>query len=63
MIEVAEGARFHELDALCHVEHRASAHVLEKCGFAPIGMVAGQQFPNLSAPQAPALHYRRALNA
>lgn len=42
------------LYALCHPDHRASAHVLEKCGFALEGTLhAHSEFPNLS-PGVPA---------
>lgn len=33
MVGVARGLALKELEALCHAEHQASAHVLEKCGF------------------------------
>jgi RimJ/RimL family protein N-acetyltransferase len=37
------------LYALCHPDHRASAHVLEKCGFALETTLRGHsEFPNLS---------------
>jgi [ribosomal protein S5]-alanine N-acetyltransferase len=58
MIDVARRAGFRELDAACHTANLASAHVLEKCGFASIGTLPEQDFPNLSPPRAPALHYR-----
>ena len=61
MVDAARGAGFRELDAFCHVDHRASAHVLEKCGFAKIAIVAEEGFPNLDPPRAPALHYRSRL--
>jgi RimJ/RimL family protein N-acetyltransferase len=35
MIGVARQTGVEQLYALCHPEHRASSHVLEKCGFAP----------------------------
>ncbi len=38
----------HRLYAICHPEHRASWHVMEKCGFRREGIVRGRaQFPNL----------------
>jgi RimJ/RimL family protein N-acetyltransferase len=38
------------LYALCHPEHRASARVLEKCGFLSEGTLRGYaEFPNLAA--------------
>ena len=37
------------LYALCHAEHRASAHVLEKCGFVLEGVLRNYtEFPNLT---------------
>jgi RimJ/RimL family protein N-acetyltransferase len=37
------------LYALCHPEHRASARVLEKCGFLSEGTLRGYaEFPNLA---------------
>ncbi len=33
VVGVAPSLGIHRLYALCHVEHRPSAHVLEKCGF------------------------------
>jgi RimJ/RimL family protein N-acetyltransferase len=36
------------LYALCHTEHRASRHVLEKCGFQREGVLRRYaEFPNL----------------
>jgi [ribosomal protein S5]-alanine N-acetyltransferase len=48
MITVARDAGIHRLYALCHAEHRASAHVLEKCGFVlEETRHARAEFPNL----------------
>jgi RimJ/RimL family protein N-acetyltransferase len=48
MVDVARGAGVRRLYALCHPEHRASFHVLEKCGFASEGRLhAYAEFPNL----------------
>src|SRR5438552_18188698 len=33
MVDLARSTGVHRLYALCHAVHRASAHVLEKCGF------------------------------
>ena len=33
MVELAHTLGLQQLEAICHAEHRASAHVLEKCGF------------------------------
>lgn len=49
MVELAARLGVKRLEAVCHVEHRASAHVLEKCGFACEGVAeAHSEFPNLS---------------
>jgi RimJ/RimL family protein N-acetyltransferase len=49
MIELARQAGVLRLEAGCHVEHRVSAHVLEKCGFHCKGISAAHtEFPNLS---------------
>ena len=61
IVAVARGSSVQEIDALCHIEHRPSAHVLEKCGFAAVRTLPEQAFPNLSPPPAPALLYRLAL--
>jgi RimJ/RimL family protein N-acetyltransferase len=34
--------------AICHADHRASARVLEKCGFRPAAAEAAHTFPNLT---------------
>jgi RimJ/RimL family protein N-acetyltransferase len=53
MVALARRAGVHRLYALCHVEHRASAHVLEKCGFALEEVRrAHAEFPNLRAGEA-----------
>ena len=33
MVQVAQQTGVERLEAVCHVDHHASAHVLEKCGF------------------------------
>ena len=33
MVELARDLGVRRLEAICHVEHRPSAHVIEKCGF------------------------------
>ena len=49
VMTVARGAGVERLYALCHPEHRASWHVLEKCGFARDTSPAEQaEFPNLA---------------
>jgi [ribosomal protein S5]-alanine N-acetyltransferase len=53
MIDVARSVDLIRLDALCHVEHQPSWHVLEKCGFAREGVLKRYaEFPNL-APGMP----------
>jgi RimJ/RimL family protein N-acetyltransferase len=50
MVETARLLSVRRLYALCHHEHRASAHVLEKCGFSLEGCLrAYAEFPNLRA--------------
>jgi RimJ/RimL family protein N-acetyltransferase len=46
------------LYGLCHVEHLASAHVMEKCGFTPEGVLRQHvTFPNLGPLRADVLRY------
>jgi [ribosomal protein S5]-alanine N-acetyltransferase len=53
MIAVARHLGVHRLYALCHAEHRASAHVLEKGGFVLEGTCrAHAEFPNLRPGEA-----------
>lgn len=48
MVEVARAAGVLRLFALCHADHRASARVLEKCGFSLEGTLRRYaEFPNL----------------
>jgi ribosomal-protein-alanine N-acetyltransferase len=48
MVDVARLTRVARLYALCHTDHRASWHVLEKCGFTRDGNGSGSaDFPNL----------------
>jgi RimJ/RimL family protein N-acetyltransferase len=52
MIEVARATAVRRLYAVCHTGHRASAHVLEKCGFACEGTLRRYaEFPNLEPGQ------------
>lgn len=46
MVEHAPALGIRHLRALCHADHRASYHVLEKCGFRLDGMLK-DDFPNL----------------
>ena len=49
MVVVARSMGVRRLYAICHVEHRASANVLEKCGFQCEGVLRKYaEFPNLS---------------
>lgn len=49
MVELAQRTGVQRLEAVCHVEHRASARVMEKCGFACEGVRRGHtEFPNLA---------------
>lgn len=53
MVDLAPALGVRRLYALCHPDHRASAHVLEKSGFTREGVLSGRaSFPNL-APGAP----------
>ena len=54
IVEIARGVGIVRLFAICHVDHAASARVLEKCGFAREGILRRHSvFPNLEseAPQ------------
>jgi ribosomal-protein-alanine N-acetyltransferase len=47
--ELAPALGVQRLYAVCHVDHLASAHVLEKCGFLREGTLRGYaEFPNLA---------------
>ena len=49
MVELARTLGIQRLEAICHVDHRASAHVLEKCGFLLEAIRRNDtQFPNLA---------------
>jgi RimJ/RimL family protein N-acetyltransferase len=63
MVDIAQACGARALYALCHVDHRPSAHVLEKCGFASEGIVRRYaEFPNLSpGVRSDVLKYSRAL--
>jgi len=48
MVDLARGHGVLRLFALCHADHRASARVLEKCGFSLEGVLRRYaEFPNL----------------
>ena len=49
MVRLAQSLNVKRLYATCHVDHQASAHVLEKCGFTREGILPKHTiFPNLS---------------
>ncbi|HEX3894187.1 MAG TPA: GNAT family protein [Terracidiphilus sp.] len=49
MVDLAEQLGVRRLEAECHVEHQASGHVMEKCGFTTEGVrPAHTEFPNLA---------------
>ncbi len=49
MVELASQLGVRELEAICHVDHRCSAHVMEKCGFHSLGIRSEDtEFPNLA---------------
>jgi [ribosomal protein S5]-alanine N-acetyltransferase len=51
IVEIARGVHVRSLWAICHPDHRASVHVLEKCGFGLAGRApAFAEFPNLLPP-------------
>ncbi|MFZ0744890.1 MAG: GNAT family protein [Terracidiphilus sp.] len=53
MVDLARETGVQRLEAICHIEHKASAHVLEKCGFQQEEVRRNHfAFPNL-APQKP----------
>jgi RimJ/RimL family protein N-acetyltransferase len=49
MVDLARNSGIQHLEAICHVDHRPSAHVLEKCGF-QLEEIWRQhtEFPNLT---------------
>jgi RimJ/RimL family protein N-acetyltransferase len=50
VMEIARDVGVRALHAICHVDHRASAHVLEKCGFTVDALLRDAiEFPNLDA--------------
>jgi len=53
IIEIARAKRIQRLYAICHTEHAASVHVLEKCGLIREGILRSyMEFPNLSPGHA-----------
>ncbi|HXR98338.1 MAG TPA: GNAT family N-acetyltransferase [Terriglobales bacterium] len=60
MVELAREIKLVSLHASCHAQHRASAHVLEKCGFTPDHNAATlAHFPNDAAAPQPILAFKR----
>ena len=58
MVEVGRAMGLHGLHAHCHPAHRASIHVLEKCGFVLAHRVRNSHiFPNLSDGPQDVLSY------
>ncbi len=49
MVDLARDLGVRRLESVCHVDHRPSAHVMEKCGFQVVGVRPGDtEFPNLA---------------
>jgi ribosomal-protein-alanine N-acetyltransferase len=49
MVDLARQLGVLQLGSICHVDHRLSAHVLEKCGFQCLGIRREDtEFPNLA---------------
>jgi RimJ/RimL family protein N-acetyltransferase len=60
MIALAAEFKVVRLYALCHVDHQASWHVLEKCGFKREGVLPRHSmFPNLASEPLDVLSYAR----
>ena len=60
MVELASDLRVARLCAMCHVDHRASWRVMEKCGFHREGVRHRHMvFPNLSSDACDVLLYCR----
>jgi RimJ/RimL family protein N-acetyltransferase len=60
MIALAAEFKVARLYALCHVDHRASQRVLEKCGFQREGVLPRHLvFPNLSPEPLDVFSYAR----
>lgn len=52
MVELARASGVRRLQAMCHIDHRASWHVLEKCGFDREATLRRYcEFPNLELVQ------------
>ena len=58
MVQFARGFAIARLYAICHADHAASAHVLEKCGFEREGRLRKSMiFPNLAPEPQDVLSY------
>ena len=63
MKDLAQSLGVRRLSAICHVDHRASWHVMEKCGFTRKGLTPRHAvFPNLSPDPADVLQYFKICN-
>jgi ribosomal-protein-alanine N-acetyltransferase len=52
MVDLARELGVERLEAICHIDHRASARVLEKCGFQREDILRNHtEFPNLAPGQ------------
>jgi ribosomal-protein-alanine N-acetyltransferase len=65
MVDLSRALALRRLYALCHTDHRASAHVLEKCGFTRDAEWSSRsEFPNLlPGARQPVLCYELWLDA
>jgi RimJ/RimL family protein N-acetyltransferase len=61
MIEAARRIGITQIYAICHADHHASAHVLEKCHFSFDRTVPALTFPNLSPSRADGRRYIRTI--
>jgi [ribosomal protein S5]-alanine N-acetyltransferase len=62
MVEVASMIGLRQLYAICHVDHRASWHVMEKCGFKRDGILTRHMvFPNLGPDAVDVMSYSRVI--
>lgn len=62
MVDVARAIGVRRLSATCHVDHQASAHVLDKCGFTREAVLRRHTvFPNLATDPADVFLYTQIL--
>ena len=58
MVDLARDLGIKQLEAVCHVDHRPSAHVLEKCGFQHEDTLRKHtEFPNLAPGKKSDVYY------